>query len=94
MNNLINVLEEISTLPSFTSSRHEVQNLVERADLAEDVKEAILSDNHLKLDWILGDKHKIVCVLVPAKEDDDEEKQDDDQDEDKEEKSKLFAINM
>ncbi|MGX5201683.1 hypothetical protein [Aliikangiella sp. IMCC44632] len=95
MNNLISALEELSCVANFANNNEAIEKTLAPYNLPSEVIQAIIARDVSYLESILGKKHEIVCMLVPAKDDDDEDdsKQDDDNDKPAE-SSHLAVVNF
>lgn len=99
MNKLLDVLENLACNPDFGDEGTFADKIVEESGLSSTEAEAILNKDQDVLEGLMKDQHKIICFLVPAKEDEDDNSDDNSDDtkekEDKsEEKSQLGAVNF
>ena len=97
MNKLLDVLENLACNPDFGDDGSYASKTVKESGLSNTEAEAILNKDQDLLEGLMEEQHKIICFLVPAKEDEDDNS-DDDKDKDKEdeseEKSQLGAVNF
>ncbi len=80
MANVIDMLESLGQVPNF--NKKNVQELIDISVADVEIKQAFLSKDNEKLNELMGVRNKIVCALLPAK-DDEPAPQDDDGDEPK-----------
>jgi hypothetical protein len=80
MNNVIDVIERLGASASFGEQSIQQRQLVNDAvGLDEAVKQALLNKDNEALNVLLNVRRKIVCALVPAKEDEPDESEEQDE---------------
>ncbi|WP_196138260.1 hypothetical protein [Aliikangiella sp. G2MR2-5] len=96
MKNYIEAIERISLCPNFEQGELDIDSLVSDLNLSEEMITVLKSKDSSQMESILGSQHKIVCMLVPAKDDDDneDESEDDKSDEEQSESSSLVAVSF
>jgi len=82
MNNIVQLLENIGKQSlSIKDDRVELEQLVLKSDVNENVGRAILNSDIDSLEKILDRRQKIVAFLAPAEDEDDKDGDDDGEDE-------------
>jgi len=94
MNKVIKVLEAISANPAIYEDKESIERLITEVELDEEVKHAILTGERSELESILDVRSKIVCMLIPAKEDEDDDSDDNDKEDDSESEEKSLVSNF
>ena len=95
MKKLLDVLENLACCPDFGDAEFYVDKIVTEGGLSNTEIEAILNKDQGTLEGLMEDQHKIICFLVPAKEEEDDNSDDEKEKEDEsEEKSQLGAVNF
>lgn len=82
MNNVIDFLENIGTNSEYQLNRDELSMAVGNSELDEEVKQAILAQDHQKLEMLLDARTTIRCMLFPAEEDQPDKEDDKDEKDD------------
>ena len=91
MKNTINLLEKMGSCANFSGEALDIASLASNID--KETLDIIKSKDQKQLDQLLDLRHKIVCILIPAKEDDEEENDKDDED-DKDSKTESRVVNF
>ncbi|MCW8878085.1 MAG: hypothetical protein OQK04_04265 [Kangiellaceae bacterium] len=95
MNKLLDVLENLACFPDFGDTEFYVDKIAKESGLSNIEIEAILNRDQGALEGLMEDQHKIICFLVPAKEEEDDNSNDEKEKEDEsEEKSQLGAVSF
>ena len=79
MSNVIRFLETLGREPAATPEAY--ARAVQALDVAPQIRDALLRRDRAALDALLGARHNVMIILVPAEDDEpaDEPKQDDDE---------------
>lgn len=90
MKNIISFLEELGKNADLRLDRVDFESILNNDDFDVAARDAILNKDQQALEMILNARSKIVCLLVPAKEDEDDNK---DEEESKDGLSDQMKIN-
>ena len=90
MSEIIDLLERMASNVSYSDERTELAEIVEVSSVDKETKDALLHNDNAAIEGLLDARTKIVCLLVPAKEDEDES-EDDSPEQESEESSRLVA---
>jgi hypothetical protein len=78
MRDVIEFLEELGKNADLRLDLVDFESLLTNDDFDPEVKKAILEKDSKALELLLNARSKIVCMIVPAKEDEDDDDKDDD----------------
>ncbi|TQV84510.1 hypothetical protein [Aliikangiella coralliicola] len=94
MKKILEAIEKLGCGVSFDEDFASLDKVLGDIELSDDEISALKSGDRAQLEQLLGTRSKIVCMLVPAKDDDDEDQDSDDKGDDKDSGESNIVVNF